>query len=124
MSSLGNQNTNSAYALIAVNELLNVGFWSLSKHPELQHLLFCIAGLGSKQYHPWLSTSKTTSGTKIVDQFLMELNPGINNVELDILRSQYNTNSIKRLAQDAGKSDSEIKRLVEDAKSLKNISSL
>jgi hypothetical protein len=117
MSSLGDQNKQAAYQLLMVNDLVNIGFWSLSKHHELQHLLLCATGLGSKQYHPWLA-AKSKAKTNRIDQFLMELNPGCNQQELAILKSQHDAKSIKRLAQDAGKSDAEVKQLVEDAKKL------
>jgi len=119
MSSLGDQNPHAEYELLAVNDIVNIGFWSLSKHTELQHLLLCTAGLGSKQYHPWISAKGKVTKTNLIDQFFMEMNPGMNEQELELMRSQHDPKSIKRLAQDAGKSDSEIKRLVEDAKSLK-----
>ena len=118
MSSLGDQNKHAAYQLLAVNDLVNVGFWNLSKYHDLQHLLLCITGLGSKQYHPWLAVKGKTETNKI-DQLLRELNPGCNDTELSILRSVHDAKSIKRLAQDAGKSDAEIKQLVDDAKKLK-----
>ena len=118
MSSLGDQNTQAAYAVLMVNDLVNIGFWSLAKHPELQHLLMCLGGSGSKQYHPWVPVKGKSSKTKLIDAFMTELNPGINDDELDLLRANHDANSIKRLAQDAGKSESEIKALVEDAKKL------
>lgn len=118
MSSLGDQNPRVAYEVLMVNDLVNIGFWTLSKHPELQHLLLCLAGLGSKQYHPWLATKGKSSTTKLIDALMMELNPGINDDELELLKTNHDAKSIKRLAQDAGKSDSEIKALVEDAKKL------
>lgn len=119
MSSLGDQNRQAAYQLLLVNDLVNIGFWELSKHPELQHLRLCVTGLGSKQYHPWISAKSAVSKTTLVDEFLIELNPGCNETELSILRSQHNAASIKSLARDAGKSDSQVKLLVEDAKKLK-----
>jgi hypothetical protein len=118
MSSLCNQNPHAAFEILMVNDLVNIGFWNLSKHPELQHMLLCIAGLGNKQYHPWIAAKGKGSNTKIIDDFLIELHPDINIDELALLRSQHNVESIKLLAQDAGKSDSEIKLLVEDAKKL------
>jgi hypothetical protein len=119
ISSLGDQNPNVAIGVLAVNDLVNIGFWTLSKHPELQHLLLCVTGLGSKQYHPWLATKgKGNTATKEIDAFLTELNPGINELELNLLRSMHNADTIETLAIDAGKSDLEIKHLLNDAKNL------
>lgn len=119
MSSLGDQNKNSAYQLLLVNDLVNIGFWSLSKHVELQHLQLCLTGLGSKQYHPWIPAKGAASKTKLVDEFLRELYPGCNELELSILKSQHDAASIKSLARDAGKNDAQVKQLTEDAKKLK-----
>lgn len=119
MSSLPDQNPNAAFEILMVNDIVNIGFWELSKHPELQHQLMCCTGLGTKQYHPWISAKGKSSTTPVVDALLMDLNPGMNSDELEIMRSQYDPKSIKILAQDAGKSDAEIKKIVDDAKTLK-----
>lgn len=119
MSSLGDQNSNKEYQLLAVNDIVNIGFWELSKYPDLQHLLLCITGLGTKQYHPWIAAKGKSGAANVVNTFLMELNPSCNDTELAILRSQHTAESLKRLAKDAGKSDREIKELMEDAKKLK-----
>lgn len=118
MSSLGEQSPNIATNILLVNYIVNIGFWSLSKHPELLHLLLCITSLGSKQYHPWITAKGNSSKTKEIDAFLMELNPDMNVDELNIMRMQHDAKSIKILAQDAGKNDREIKLLVEDAKKI------
>jgi hypothetical protein len=119
MSFLTDQNPDIAFQILMVNDIVNIGFWQLSKHPELQHQLLCCAGLGIKQYHPWVSTKSKQSKTPVIDSLLIELYPGINHVELKILRDKYDGESIKTLAQDAGKSDAEIKKLLDDAKNLK-----
>lgn len=118
MSLLGDQSPNRVYQIMAINELVNVKFWELSKFPDLQHLLLCLAGLGTKQYHPWVKANGPASKTAEVDGFLKELYPGCNSTELSLLRSQHNAASIKQLAKDAGKTDAEVKQLTEDAKKL------
>jgi hypothetical protein len=80
--------------------------------------LLCTTSIGSKQYHPWVAVKGPLSKTKEIDAFLMELNPDMNADELNIMRRQHDAISIKHLAQDAGKSDREIKLLVEDAKKI------
>jgi hypothetical protein len=118
MSSLSDQSANKAYAIIAANDLVNIGFWQLSKHPELQHLLLCLTGLGSKQYRPWISNKSKVSKTKLLDEFFIELHPGINQNELQILKDGYDDKSFKRLCHSAGKSDQETKALMEDFKKM------
>lgn len=119
MSSLGDQSPYQSYSIIATNDLVNVGFWQLSKHPELQHLQLCLTGLKRKQYRPWISNKGTSSSTKLIDAFFMELHPGANKDELDILKSSYDLDGFKKLCYSAGKSDQEVKALLEDFKKLK-----
>lgn len=118
MSSLGDQSPNQAYAIIATNDIVNIGFWQLNKHPELQHMQLCLAGLKRKQYRPWIPAKGKTSKSKLVDEFFSELHPGVNSEELEILKSAYDSDSFKRLLYAAGKSDQEVKALMEDWKKL------
>ena len=122
MSCLGDQSPNKQYAIVMVNDLVNIGFWQLNKHPELQHLQLCLTGLGKKQYRQWISAAGKKSKPKGVDEFFMELHPGANADELSILRSSYDNDSFKKLLYAAGKSDQEVKSLMEDWKKLsKNV---
>lgn len=116
MSSLGDQNKNNQYAIIIVNDLVNIGFWQLTKHPELQHLLLCLTGLGEKQYRPWIPNNGRSSKTKVLDDFFRELHPGANDSELDILKSSYDNDSFKQLCYAAGKSDQQVKSLMDEWK--------
>jgi hypothetical protein len=118
MSSLSPQSSMQAYAVLATNDICNIGWFSLGKHPELQHKLLCLAGTGRKQYRPYVGSKNAKSKTKLVDEFLRSLHPGINATELEILRSQHDVDSLRELGQDAGLSKAEIKDLVEDAKKL------
>lgn len=119
MSSLGDQNQYKETQLLLINDLVNIGFWQLSKHhTSLQHLLMCITGAGTKQYHPWIASKNKVSKTELVDNFLKELHPGCNKTELEILKSQHTSKTIKELALNFGKSESEAKMLAEDAKNL------
>lgn len=119
MSSLGSQSPYSAYAVLAVNDLVNVGFWQLNKHPELQHMLLCLTGIGSKQYRPWIPQKSKKSSTNAIDLFFKELYEGINEDELYILKHSYDKNTFKSLAMSAGKTDKEVKLLMDEWKKLK-----
>jgi hypothetical protein len=119
MSSLGDQNSNSAYSVVMVNALVNIGFWQLTKnHTELQHLLLCITGLKKKQYRPWLKAGGRKSQSKIVDDFLREIYPGANIDELNLVKSTLDNATFKDLCHAAGKSDQQIKELMENWKKL------
>ncbi len=119
MSLTGDQSDRRAEQVLYVNDLVNIGFWELTKHPELQHKLLCLSGSGSKQYHPWVAVKSAKSKKKSIDELFLELHPGINETELAILKSQYDAKGIRELAKDAGRSDAEAKQLYEDAKKLK-----
>lgn len=112
MSSLSDQNNNSAYAVLATNDLVNVGFWNLSKHQELQHQLLCLTGLGKKQYRTWLPTKKTKRSNKLV-KWISEQNPEFNEMELDIFISKFTKDTWEEYLKDLGLDDKEVKELVE-----------
>ena len=113
MSSLTDQNRNAAYAVIATNDLANVGFWNLSKHPELQHKLLCLAGLGGKQYRPWMATKKRRRGIGKIEEWLLERFPEMNDDELLILKSSFDAKSWIEFVKGSGVSDTELKQLTE-----------
>lgn len=112
MSSLNSQNPNAFYAVIAVNDLVNIGFWSLSKHPELQHLLLCLTGIGGGQNRPWMAISRKKKSGKI-SAWLSEQHPHLNDEEIEIIKSQYDTKSWKEHLRSSGISDKEVNELVE-----------
>ena len=112
MSSLTDQSRMTAYAVIATNDLVNIGFWELSKHPELQHLLLCLTGLGGKQYRPWLASKRKRKSNKI-DDWLLERFPDLNEDELVLFKSNYDTKSWAAFVKSSGVDDSEVKEMVD-----------
>lgn len=123
MSFVADHSPKKEWAILAVNDLVNIGFWQLSKnHKELQHLLICVGSTGSKQYHQWVPAKSRKSENSAVDEFFRELYPSANNTELSILKTSYDNASFKQLLIDAGKSDQEIKTLLESwKKNSKNV---
>ena len=113
LSSLADQNPNAAYAVIATNDIVNIGFWNLSKHPELQHKLLCLSSLGTNQYHPWISSSKKRKkGGKIIE-WLAEQYPELNEDELELIKSSFDTESWTSFVKQSGATDSEVKQLTD-----------
>lgn len=100
--------------LVMTNELVNVHFNELTKHPQLQHRLLQIVGIGKSQYHPWIPPGKRGSKNPI-EQFLIKLYPLANDDELEILL-QMDKDEITDLAEQAGMSDKEIKALFKKKK--------
>lgn len=111
MSSLTDQHENSFYAVLAVNDLVNIGFWNLSKHPELQHMLLCLSGIGGRQYRPWISLSRKKKEGK-VHAWLSEQFPHLNDEEIDIIKSAHDKNSWSEYVKSAGISDKEVSDLI------------
>lgn len=111
MSSLTDQNNMGVYAVLATNDLINLGFWNLSKHPELLHLLLCVVGIKGKQYRPWLITKKNKISNKI-DTWLLEQHSELNEIELQIIKDQYDLKSWTELIKSSGIDDAKIKELI------------
>lgn len=116
MSSLTDQSKNTAYAVLATNDLINIGFWNLSKHPELQHKLLCLAGLGKKQYRPWISGKKSHKNSKI-HNWLNSFMPEANELEIEIFLSKFDKKSWLDFLNSSGLTDSEVKELASAFKS-------
>lgn len=99
MSSMANRDPMQAYAILATNDLVNVGFGDLNKHPELQHKLLCCAGAGSKQYRPWIPVPKgKRGGQNSVVKFLAEIYPQCNSTELDLMYLNITSDQLDQLA--------------------------
>lgn len=112
LSTLSDNNSSQAYALIATNDLVNLGLFQLQKnHPELVWKLMCVAGTGKKQYHQWIPNKKHSSKTPLLDQFIQELYPLANQDEQQILRSQVSADRWLQMAQDSGYSDKQMRDL-------------
>lgn len=96
--------------LLMVNDIVNVEFSSLKKHPELQWKLLATCGQGSQTYHPWLQPGKGKTKSKL-HKFLLDIHPGLNEDELNLLLGMNDKEDITLLAQDRGYTDKEIKEL-------------
>lgn len=112
MSSLKDQNANSSYAILATNDLVNIGFWNLSNYKDLQHLLLCVSGLGKQQYRPWVSLTRKSKSNKI-NEWLYRQYPQLNEQEIEIIKDNYDLDSWKQFLKDSGLSDAEMKELVD-----------
>lgn len=96
--------------LLMVNDIVNVDFSLLKKHPELQWKLLAVCGMGSNQYHPYIAPGKKKKKNKI-EKLLHERYPTLNADELELLIEINDTEALKELARDNGLDDKEIKEL-------------
>jgi hypothetical protein len=118
-SAVGDRSGLADYHVMMTNELVNIGFWDLSKFPDLQWRLLAAAGCGGVQRHNWIAGSKKKNSNKL-DKFLLGIYPHLNDDELTILKSKHTADTIKQLCKDTGMPDADIKPLVDDFKKLVN----
>jgi hypothetical protein len=120
MSALPDQNPANVFGLLATNDLVNVGFWELTQHPELQHMLMCAAGTGRKQFRSWIPMAGRKTKTRKLDEYLRERHPDAGYDELDLLKSQLDRKGFKDQLEQEGLGDKVIKELLEELKKLGN----
>jgi hypothetical protein len=101
----------SSYYLQMTNELVNCNFSDLKNHPELQWMLMCIAGVGSKQFHPWIQPPKKMAKNKI-QEYLYNLYPNLSSTELEMLESSLTKDELRTYLISTGMSDKEIDGLI------------
>ena len=105
------QGGNAASYLFMVNECVNKNFMDLSKHPELQWLLFTLCGSGKKEFHPYIKPPTSRKKKNKVGEWLSEQYPLMKADEINMLMEINDTEDFKMLAQEAGMTDKEIKEL-------------
>ncbi len=105
------QGGNAADYLFTVNECVNKNFMDLSKHPELQWLLFTLCGSGKKEYHPYIKPPTSRKKKNKVSEWLSEQYPLMKADEIAMLQEINDTEDFKTLAREAGLTDREIKEL-------------
>lgn len=105
------QGANAASYLFMVNECVNRNFMDLSKHPELQWLLFTLCGSGKKEYHPYIKPPTSRKKKNKISEWLSEQYPLLKSDEITMLQEINDTEDFKTLAREGGMADKEIKEL-------------
>ena len=105
------QGGNAASYLFMVNECVNKNFMDLSKHPELQWLLFTLCGSGKKEYHPYIKPPTSRKKKNKVAEWLSDQYPLMKADEINMLMEINDTEDFKSLAREGGMTDKEIKEL-------------
>ena len=105
------QGSNAASYLFMVNECVNKNFSDLSKHPELQWLLFTLCGSGKKEFHPYIKPPTSRKKKNRIAEWLSELYPLAKSDEVDLMIKLNDKADLKNLALENGMSDREIKEL-------------
>jgi len=105
------QGGNAASYLFMVNECVNKNFMDLSKHPELQWLLFTLCGSGKKEFHPYIKPPTSRKKKNKISEWLSEQYPLLKVDEIAMLQEINDTEDLKNLARDAGMTDKKISEL-------------
>ena len=105
------QGGNAASYLFMVNECVNKNFMDLSKHPELQWMLFTLCGSGKKEFHPYIKPPTSRKKKNKVGEWLSEQYPLMKADEITMLQEINDKDDLKALAQENGMTDKEIKEL-------------
>lgn len=109
MSSAPDQNNQHEYFCEAVNTFANVGFWELSKHPELQHRILCSIANGRKTYHKWITTKSEKNDNSFFKYFTPELDK-LTQLEKSIILKKYNQNQAYEIMLENGADEKDAKK--------------
>lgn len=119
LSTVSDKSPHAAYSILATNDLINLGMWSISKHPELIWLLMTVAGTGRKQYHQWIPQSKAASSTPRLDSLIQQIWPHTNSTEQSLLKRLKTAEEWMELARGAALDDKQLKELRDEFKKTK-----
>ncbi len=75
--------------LLVVNDVVNMNFSVISKHPELQWKLLALCGTKKSQFHEWIPPGKKSKKNKI-EEALIKFFPLMKDDDLEMLQ-QINT---------------------------------
>jgi hypothetical protein len=101
----------SADYLYMVNETVNNRFSDVSKHPELQWLLFTVAGSGKPQNHEYIKPPNTRKKKNKIFTAMSELFPHLKMDEVELLLNINTKEELKGYAKDSGMPDKEVKEI-------------
>lgn len=95
------------HSMLMVNDLVNVNFSVLRHHPEMQHRLLSIAGVGKKDRHYWIAPGKKKAKNKI-EIAVAQCLPDIADQEMELLLTLMDQTEIRDLLERHGWQKKEI----------------
>jgi len=98
--------------LILTNTLVNVNFWNLREHPELQWRLIALCGSGVKLRHSWIAMPKRKKISKLAE-FMLQWYPSANNMELDLITNSMTRDDFEQFVKSTGATDQELQEQLE-----------
>lgn len=101
------------YAIVMTNEILNIDFWSLKDHPELQWKLMAICGTGKSLRHQWIAMPKRKKLSK-VKEFMLQWYPSANDQELNLLTNSMTRDEFESFVKSTGSTDTELRDILSE----------
>lgn len=98
----------AGHYLVIINEFMNIHWSDISKHPELQWKLMCLAGTGKTQFHPFVKVPKAKRKKDKIGELIKELFPLLKNDELDLFLEINSKEELKTIAVENGIDDKTI----------------
>ena len=95
----------AGHYLVMINEFMNTHWSDVSKHPELQWKLMCLAGTGKGQFHPFVKVPKAKRKKDKVEEIVRELFPLLKHDEIRLFLKMNSKEEIKVLAMESGVDD-------------------
>lgn len=112
--------SNQEAAVFMTNTFVNEYFWNLSKYPELQWKLLCVASSEIARRPPrmqWFQAKRSNSKTPKLDAYLLMINPHISDMELEIIKNKIQSeDEIRAMVREFGEADAEAKDLIKEFK--------
>lgn len=103
-----------------VNDLVNLGFWSISKHQHLQLMLLALIGKSlpraKADVHIWIPNTGRVSKTPLLDALLYEIDPYINDQELSLWKSKLDDEEVGKICEKFGRDGAETKKVIQEAR--------
>lgn len=96
--------------LTFVNDVVNVNFSALSKHPELQWKLLTICGTNKKQFHPWIPPGKRAKKNKL-EEALIQFFPLMKDEDLEMMQTINTQQDFEQFFKDNAFDDKTIKEI-------------
>ena len=93
------------------NEVVNVHFNKIRKHPQLQWQLLQLVGLGKPTYHPWIAPGKAGKKNKL-QKWVEENYPHLNDDEVDIFIGVRSKEDFVELFEEYGLDKKQIKDIL------------
>lgn len=110
MRFMSSSQQDTIHHLTMVNDLVNVDFSVIAKHPELQWKLLAMCGTKKKQFHPWIAPPKGVKKNKIEEAVLRHY-PLMKDDELELFLQINTKEDLEKFFKDNGYDDKSIKEL-------------